>query len=759
MSQSPLNNNKNTILILLDQFISYDRLPPVITNKLKGFNLLRQEGIVFQNIRNNRQMCSPSRSTIFTSRINHGVQDNIDQNYQYETISQINNKYDNLAKVLKRNKINICGYYGKDHFQSKEAYDVFNIPGININSNGTFRQFDFDRNNLYGDSFYIPQKGYLADSLYFNTQVNNKIENYDYIDIEGVRSVGILPFLKARAKDGQSFHAQFHLTNPHDTQEFWDNLSQVPKTSRNQYWAPFLEEQTTFKGIQNPYVYNEYFQDAFATDLELTTNFFETLFKDYKTNKNSLPNLNSYLNDYVTNPKLNSIDGTMVSFQELYKFVFTLADNQDDVKSWKNLINNYFGLLLLSDEYVYSIIMFLKDSGMIENTNLVVTSDHGEQLCAHGLKQKYVHFDESQRTDVYILSNMINPSFIGKQFNVLGSTLDINPTVETLANIENPSSDFLGTSLLVKNSDGTLVPRKRHIDSFNVVNATMYANSFIYFKPWYKLQNDDTKSKVLNIPTNFGAFKYLYISSTIVENNSIYKISKYFNFNALLDYNFKNKYNKKVSFSELISYIDTKDLNKYSKIIQKVKSKLYNNDTNKKYYLLFILNFTMEDARNGDTDLSSLLYLILCKVVSNDLNNIVYLPGVLGESFIQQYEKKDFIYYYITSFKNDRDEINNLADPNKFNINDIKTLNLFETLNTKQQKLISKFQCKNFFYIPPIISLRSLLYYFSENDSGQIPDNIPLKEIFFLTSFLSNNNFDTSSRNYAGQDKINISGK
>ena len=49
MSQSPKNNNKNTILILLDQFISYDKLPPVITNKLKGFNLLRQEGIVFQN--------------------------------------------------------------------------------------------------------------------------------------------------------------------------------------------------------------------------------------------------------------------------------------------------------------------------------------------------------------------------------------------------------------------------------------------------------------------------------------------------------------------------------------------------------------------------------------------------------------------------------------------------------------------------------------------------------------------------------------
>jgi len=140
-------------------------------------------------------MCSPSRSTIFTSKINHGIQDNIDQNYQYTSIPQVNEKDDTIAKSLKRNKVNICGYYGKDHFISKEDYETFTLPETNINSNGTMRQYGFDSNNLYGDSFYLNQKGYLGDSMCFNTIVNNNIENYDFKNIDGLTFCGALPFL------------------------------------------------------------------------------------------------------------------------------------------------------------------------------------------------------------------------------------------------------------------------------------------------------------------------------------------------------------------------------------------------------------------------------------------------------------------------------------------------------------------------------------------------------------------------------------
>jgi hypothetical protein len=50
---------------------------------------------------------------------------------------------------------------------------------------------------------------------------------YDFKNIEGLTFCGALPFLQSRAVDGQTFHLQFHLTNPHDTQEYWQNLSQI----------------------------------------------------------------------------------------------------------------------------------------------------------------------------------------------------------------------------------------------------------------------------------------------------------------------------------------------------------------------------------------------------------------------------------------------------------------------------------------------------------------------------------------------------
>jgi len=282
------------------------------------------------------------------------------------------------------------------------------------------------------------------------------------------------------------------------------------------------------KVLDNPYIFNDYFKDAFATDKELTTNFFEKIYDQYKNNKLSLPNLTSFVQDYCTDSVLNSNDSTLVSFYELYKQTFTMADNKDDVESWKNLINNYFGLLLLCDNYLFTIIDFLEQSRLIDNTSIILTSDHGEQLGAHGLKQKYVHYEESQRTDIYIFSKDIDENFIGSSIPVLGSSIDINPTIESLANIQNKSPNFLGKSLLEMNKEGFLIPRQENINSFSVCNAVMMSNAYLTFQQWYDVQPPLIKKKVVNIPENIGLFKYNYISSTIIYLKSVMENNKVF---------------------------------------------------------------------------------------------------------------------------------------------------------------------------------------------------------------------------------------
>lgn len=748
---------KNTVFIMLDQLCTLEKIPPKIINRLPGFKWLQKNGMRFNNIRNVRQMCSPARATIFTSQINIGIQDNIDQRYQYDTVPQVSNKKDTIAKSLKRNNINVCAYYGKDHFQAQEASSLSNykFPKININSNGTFRQYGFDINNLYGDSYNFGGKGYFSDNLYVSNLVNHSIENADYTDLDGNRYTGAIPFLKARSVDGQSFHMQLHLMNPHDTQEMWDNLEQVPTNSRMQYWSPFLDEQTTFRGIKNPYVYNENFKDAFATDISLTTNYFDAIFTDYATNNSTLPNLNSYINDYVSDTKINSIDGTMVSFQQMYKSVFTLANNQEDVKSWKNLINNYYGLLILTDQYIQSIIEFLDKRGMLTNTCIMVTSDHGEQLGAHGLKQKYIHYEESQRTDIYVYSSCLDPNFVGKTVNVLGSALDINPTIEMLANIKNPSPEFLGKSLLVKNADGLLIPREQDIDSFNCVQSTMYATSYLFLSGWYNQQPPSKQARVLNNATDYGSYKYMYINSTQkMSNGLLFKITMYYNLNSLLRYNIQNRTQfkdqsgnlLKYTVDQLWDYLSVDEQSKYAQYFKELSEAIFGQSQT-----LTLLDISknlkvITKAEQKDTAVTSLIYLIFTKIIQTDLQNIVYFPGALGDlSYEDLASQTDENYFYVHNLTRDPDEITNLADP--VNI-DESFIPLFNKLTARMMQLVKVYKCLNFYFIPPEIVMKSLLYIF-QTKGGQISDNI-----FFAASLLSNNNYDSSMNVYPNQDKI-----
>ena len=767
MADITTKTKKNTILILLDQLITLQKLPPSIINRLKGFEWLKKNGISFKNIRNCRQMCSPSRATIFTSSINHGLQDNIDQKYQYTTIPQVNNNKETIAKSLKKNNINLCAYYGKDHFQSSEAYveSNFSFPKVNINSNGTFNQYGFDVNNLFGDSFYFSGKGYFSDNLYFENTINHNIQNPDYIDIDGNKYTGALPFLKSRLIDGQSFHLQLHLTNPHDTQEFWDNLSQVPTSARLQFWTPFLQNQTIYKGINNPYIYNENFTNAFPTDPCLVTNYFEDSYDSYKTNSSSLPNLNSFLNDYVSNPIINSVDATLVSFQQMYEKVFTLANNQNDVQSWKNLSNNYFGLLILTDLYLYKLITFLEETDLLKTTCIMVTSDHGEQLCAHGLKQKYVHFEESQRTDIYLYSPLIDSNYIGKVSNILGNSLDINPTIEKLANIHNPSDQFLGKSLLVenKNNPGYLIPRSNDINSFNTCQCTMMASSYLYFNQWYEKQNDNIKNSVVNYPYSFSDFKYMYNSSTIILDKKQYKYTMYYNFAALIEYNLLNKpellnngSSISCNISEFYNFLNNKEQKEYYVLFEKLLNTIFKN-YNISFTLLeiFVKTRNIQKELKRDDTLTSLIYLIFSKILMTLCKNIIYFPGSLGESYSELKSKPEYYYFYINDLINDPNEINNLADPNKGSQND-NYIPIFTKLNKIHQDLIVEFKCKNFYFIPPEIVWKSLLYYFINNNIDKIELLNNDNNLFFIVSFLSNNNFDTSSTFYKEQNKIYI---
>ncbi len=70
-------------------------------------------------------------------------------------------------------------------------------------------------------------------------------------------------------------------------------------------------------------------------------------------------------------------------------------DHGSNFDDWRASYAVYWGFVTMIDDFVGQILKVLQDQHLMENTIIVFTSDHGENLGAHGLWQKMVAFDES----------------------------------------------------------------------------------------------------------------------------------------------------------------------------------------------------------------------------------------------------------------------------------------------------------------------------------------------------------------------------
>ncbi len=68
----------------------------------------------------------------------------------------------------------------------------------------------------------------------------------------------------------------------------------------------------------------------------------------------------------------------------------------------KYMISNYYGLVKEIDDWVGKILGKLDELGLSENTLVIFTSDHGEMLGAHGLREKNVFYEESAHIPLMI---------------------------------------------------------------------------------------------------------------------------------------------------------------------------------------------------------------------------------------------------------------------------------------------------------------------------------------------------------------------
>lgn len=107
----------------------------------------------------------------------------------------------------------------------------------------------------------------------------------------------------------------------------------------------------------------------------------------------------------------------------------------------RNMRTAYYGLISEIDDHLGRIIGYLKDSGQYDNTLIVFTCDHGEQLGDHHLLGKLGYFDESFRIPLVVRDPSPQAmSSRGRIVDHFTETIDVMPTLLDWVGLEVPQA-------------------------------------------------------------------------------------------------------------------------------------------------------------------------------------------------------------------------------------------------------------------------------------------------------------------------------
>lgn len=706
------DEKNNTILILFDELINYPSLPSQITDKLKGYQAFKKMGIEFTNIQTSRQQCTPSRSTIPTGTMDTGLQDNIDYTYQFDYIKQLPSELNTVAKEYKYNNY-LTAYYGKQHLDALFADSYTQTPLFSQATTGGMRQYGYDIFNPFGDTYYFRGRGIFGDSVAFNLSMPLTSEVFDYKDKDGFKYSGIIPFLKARSEDNQQFYLECQFTNPHDTTSFWENFETIPSMEVGQYPIPFLEDQNRQDNTDNPFFFSDKFPDAVIQHPNLKENYFEDSFYLYQNNFNTLPYIESYELDYPISPIVNTTNPFLVGTYNALEMSLTMPSDKSQIGKWKNLINNYYGLIFEADSYLFKLYETLEKLGFLQTCNIIIIADHADQMSAHGIKQKQLVFKECSNVPCIICSPKLDPSLRGTSSSVYGSLIDITPTQFVLNGIT-PSGDtstFVGTSLLERSINGLVVNREHdNYIPFNFVNSTMYTLNYFEYLPW-KLNNK-------NVPLTFDPKNYFEFQSSFqsiivnVQGNN-YKYGRYFSLLSVIKYNFEySNLSSIIKFEFIENFIRTFFFKLFSKFanlsgiissiiqtFQLILPSLFTFDIG----LQKVINFCGKSTDNY------FLYLYLSAtsfLLASELRYKFIIPGALTDWNVNSINPD--MTFFLYDIDNDPNEIKNLFDP-KYS-KDVP-LDLANILNDTLNNRILETKMINPIYIIPTDSLVLLSFY------------------------------------------------
>ncbi|MBI1198351.1 MAG: sulfatase-like hydrolase/transferase [Phenylobacterium sp.] len=414
----------NVLMIITDQEQSLASWPKGLLEKLPAHRELLERGLLIENYHVQTTPCSPSRSTIFSGH--HTQRTGVYLNSDTPPNPVAATDMPTLGHMLQA-----AGYYtsykGKWHLSQINRERNWNqVPGgIYPATEAAMEKYGFHDYGFDGEAVGLTWDGYRSD-LFVAADAARALFDYARLDKAG----------------GKPWFQVVGLLNPHDIMFYDATGKQSQQRPHPNLLAPLRREPG---------------DPIYETD-----------------NGFDLPE-SFYKDDLSAKPEAHT---GIARFNDLFYGPMPRSDEA----SWRRFNNYYYNCLRDVDRRVEQVLWALKESGQMDDTIIVYTSDHGERASAHGLRQKA---GTMYREEVNVPMIIVHPDFPGgRSTQRLMSAIDLAPTLMSLtgmtpAEIE---ADFPGlpgvdvSGLLADPSAPTERDRRGHL--FNYAVAYMWEMRF-----------------------------------------------------------------------------------------------------------------------------------------------------------------------------------------------------------------------------------------------------------------------------------------
>jgi len=200
----------------------------------------------------------------------------------------------------------------------------------------------------------------------------------------------------------------------------------------------------------------------------------------------------------------------------------TYAPVTEPEAAMKHLENCYLATLTMTDKWLGKFIQSLKDSGIYEDTLIMLTTDHGHLLGEHGFTGKNYMHAYNELANIPFIVHLPNNEKAGTRVNALTQNIDIMPT--TLRHHGLPVPDRVkGRDLL----DDTIPEREHVIYGWHGSAVNICDGKYTYFRA-PKSKDNQPCYHYGSMPTSLA--EYLYFGEEHAETIEMGRFLPYTNY-------------------------------------------------------------------------------------------------------------------------------------------------------------------------------------------------------------------------------------